>query len=74
MVFIRSKLIFWLVFIAEALYGQKSTGQLPEFSFTKGIGFTAPDSNFSIAIRLRVQNRIGFLFTENEDGKWELSQ
>lgn len=62
------------LFFADVLWCQKKSQSLPDFTFANGIGFIAPDSSFSVAIRLRVQNRMGFLFAETNDGKWELTQ
>jgi len=45
----------------------------PSFTFNNGFGVVSPDSSFSLAIRFRIQNRIGAIFTENENGKWELT-
>lgn len=42
------------------------------FSFNNGFGVVSPDSSFSIALRMRIQNRIGAIFTENANGEWEL--
>lgn len=56
---------------AEAQINQKP---LSELKPTSGISLIAPDSSFSLSVRLRIQNRIGITFTETEDQKWELSE
>ena len=70
-----------LILITKVVSGQRTNADIrkmpdgvPSYSFNNGFGVTAPDSTFSVAVRLRIQNRIGCMFEETEDGKWELSQ
>ena len=63
-----------LLSISQVLSSQVNKGTFPLHSFNNGLGFTNPDSSFSVAIRLRIQNRLGCTFSENEDGGWELIQ
>lgn len=58
--------IIFLVVIASAQAQVKQT-PLPYFTFGKGLGITAPDSTFSMAIRFRVQNRVAFKTVSDTD-------
>ncbi len=63
-----------LLNFSALLSAQTANKTIPSYSFNNGLGFTAPDSSFSLAVRLRIQNRIGCTFSENESGTWELTQ
>lgn len=39
----------------------------------KGLVLMAPDSAFSVGLRFRIQNRAGFVFSEQADGSWALT-
>jgi phosphate-selective porin OprO/OprP len=52
----------------------QAPSKLPLFSFNNGLGITSPDSSFGVAIRMRIQNRVGAILTENSDGNWELTE
>ena len=51
-----------------------SSNKPSSFSFNNGVGLTSPDSSFGVSLRFRIQNRIGAIFTENSQGKWELTE
>lgn len=41
--------------------------QIPYFTFGKGVGITSPDSLFSMSIRFRMQNRVGYFTNSGTD-------
>lgn len=55
-VFFTRFLLGFFLFTASAASAQQNTSQ-PSFSFKNGVGVVAPDSNFSINVRFRMQNR-----------------
>jgi hypothetical protein len=57
--------VFTLLIWCTSL-GQTQT-VLPYFTFSKGLGITAPDSLFSMAIRFRIQNRAAFETVSESD-------
>jgi hypothetical protein len=63
-----------LLLMRQMTAAQNTSKPLPELKTANGFSVTASDSSFSLSIRLRVQNRIGLTFTENESGTWELIQ
>jgi phosphate-selective porin OprO/OprP len=71
----RFNLLICIVVFATSLMAQENPTKknAPSFTFNNGFGVVSPDSSFSVAIRMRIQNRIGAIFTENENGKWELT-
>jgi phosphate-selective porin OprO and OprP len=61
------KTIIFLILLAATAQAQVKPGPLPYFTFGKGLGFTAPDSAFSLAIRFRIQNRVAFKTVSDTD-------
>ncbi|HEY0653589.1 MAG TPA: porin [Chryseosolibacter sp.] len=65
---IAKKIIFLIAITASIVTNaQVKPAPLPYFTFGKGIGLTAPDSTFSMAIRFRVQNRVAFKTVSDTD-------
>lgn len=44
---------------------------LPYYNFGKGVGLTAPDSLFQLNIRFRIQNRVTYIDTEDDDPAYD---
>lgn len=44
---------------------------LPYYNFGKGLGLTSPDSIFQLNIRFRIQNRVTYYDTEDEDPQYD---
>lgn len=71
------KCILWiwvLVWPFIAYTQSENENGMPYFSFKNGLGITSPDSNFSINIRFRIQNRFLMNTTSKEDlspASWE---
>lgn len=65
-----------LILILAVCFGSNSiqaqTEKKPQFQFKNGAGVTAPDSTFSINVRFRMQNRVGFTLLD-EDTTWSPS-
>jgi phosphate-selective porin OprO and OprP len=66
------KVTFCVVLISVFSSAFSQTDQKPQFQFKSGVGVTAPDSMFSINVRFRMQNRMGFTMAD-EDTTWSPS-
>ncbi len=66
------QLFVFVLFVSVYPSGYSQTEKKPQFQFKSGVGVTAPDSSFSINVRFRMQNRVGFTLTD-EDTTWSPS-
>jgi phosphate-selective porin OprO/OprP len=66
------QLFVFLLFVSGYQVGYSQTEKKPQFQFKSGVGVISPDSTFSINVRFRMQNRVGFTLTD-EDTTWSPS-
>lgn len=74
MILNRLLLFVFIMFISVVQAQQNQLTKQPKFTFTNGFGVVSPDSSFGVSVRMRIQNRIGVIFTETSPGKWELAE
>lgn len=78
----KSKLLILILMISMSAVGQKEgksifkdndvkLSVLPYYNFGKGIGITSPDSIFQLNIRFRMQNRVTYYDSEEENPSYD---